>query len=176
MVAFALWNMSRWTLGVAMSNVRWPIFISGIGSGLIFPTMSAATLACVERERMGYAASLYNMMRNTGSAIGISLVSNMLNSRQQIHQSNLVQRVSIFDAWKIDQAAPHMSGAIQPHLIQGMATNQVQGFGMLYATIQQQAALMSYNDIYRMLAMLAALFIPAFLLLRRGRGAAVPAH
>ena len=36
---------------------------------------------------MGYAASLYNMMRNTGSAIGISLVTNMLSSREQIHQS-----------------------------------------------------------------------------------------
>ena len=51
--------------------------------------MSAATLACVSKERMGYAASLYNMMRNTGSAIGISLVTNMLNSREQTHQAYL---------------------------------------------------------------------------------------
>jgi hypothetical protein len=38
---------------------------------------------------MGYAASLYNMMRNTGSAIGISLVTNLLNSREQMHQAYL---------------------------------------------------------------------------------------
>ena len=176
-VAYAMWSMSRWTLGVGMSNVTLPILISGVGSGLIFPTMSAATLACVERERMGYAASLYNMMRNTGSAIGISLVTNMLNSREQIHQSYLTEHFTIFDAWKLDRAAPSAPGALHLGLIQGMATSQHQGFGMIYSTIQTQATLMAYNDIYRMMAILAALFVPAFLLLRKMRpGASAPAH
>ena len=56
-----------------------------VGSGLVFPTMSASTLACVERERMGYAASLYNMVRNTG--------------RQQV-QSYLAQRFTPFTAYQ----------------------------------------------------------------------------
>src|SRR5271154_7252066 len=83
LMAYALWSMSPWTLDVGISYVRFAMILSGLGSGLIFPAMSAATLACVARERMGYAASLYNMMRNTGSAIGISLVINLLNSREQ---------------------------------------------------------------------------------------------
>src|SRR5262249_39720245 len=62
-LAIALWWMSEWTLGISTSTVRFAMILSGLGSGLIFPAMSAATLACVEKERMGYAASLYNMMR-----------------------------------------------------------------------------------------------------------------
>ena len=46
-LACALWSMSGWTLGVGISNVRWPMIMSGFGSGLIFPVMSASTLACV---------------------------------------------------------------------------------------------------------------------------------
>jgi DHA2 family multidrug resistance protein len=46
-LAMALWMMSHWTLSVAIGNVRWPMIFSGFGSGLIFPAMSAATLACV---------------------------------------------------------------------------------------------------------------------------------
>jgi hypothetical protein len=42
------------------------------GFGMIFPPCSAAAIACVPRERMGYAASLYDMMRNTGAAVGIA--------------------------------------------------------------------------------------------------------
>ena len=145
-------------------------FLSGVGGGLIFPTMSAATLACVERERMGNAASLYAMMRNTGSAVGISLVSNMLNSHQQIHQTYLGQHVTIFDAWKLDQAGSQMPGAPPMHLINGMITHQVQGFGLIYANVQRQAALMTYNDIYRMLAFMAMLLIPVFLLLKKSTG------
>ena len=173
--AFALWEMARWPLDVATRDLVVPIFVSGVGGGLIFPTMSAATLACVERERMGYAASLYNMMRNTGSALGISLVTNLLSSREQLHQSRLTEHFTRFDAWRMDRTAPLLPGAPHSDLIHGLAIHQIQGFGRIYALIQQQATLMAYNDIYRLLAGLSLLFVPAFLLLRRARGGAVTA-
>jgi DHA2 family multidrug resistance protein len=176
-LAYSLWTMGHWTLDVGPQNMLLPIFVSGLGGGLIFPTMSAATLACVDRERMGYAASLYAMMRNTGSAIGISLVTNLLNSHQQIHQSYLAEHVTIFDAWKLDHAGSHMPGAPQMHLLNGLITHQPQGFGLIYANLQRQAALMTYNDIYRMLAIIAALLIPTFLLLKKAKaGGAAAAH
>ncbi|HTO69102.1 MAG TPA: DHA2 family efflux MFS transporter permease subunit [Myxococcota bacterium] len=165
----ALWAMSEWTLGVSSREVMLPIFVSGFAGGLIFPTMSASTLACVERERMGYAASLYNMMRNTGSAIGISVVSNLLVSRSQVHQAYLVQHFTDYDAWKLSHPATGMAGAPHWDLAEGLAKHQLQGFGMVYHSIQQQAALMAYNDIYRMLAGIAVVFVPAFLLLRKAR-------
>jgi len=175
-LAAALWSMSRWTLGVGIENARWPMIMSGFGSGLIFPAMSAATLACVSRERMGYASSLYNMMRNTGSAIGISLVTNLLNSREQMHQAYLTEHFTPFRAWQLDQAAPLMPGAPHFNLAQGLVTHQLQGFGMMSADVQQQASLLAYNDIYRMLAMTAVFFIPAFLLLKRTLSKAAAAH
>jgi DHA2 family multidrug resistance protein len=177
LLGYALWRMAHWTLGVGTSNVVFPMVLSGLASGLIFPVMSAATLACVERERMGYAASLYNMMRNTGSAVGISLVTNLLNSLQQVHQSYLTEHFTIFDAWKLDRAAPVMPGSPHPNMVQGLITNHVQGFGVTYHAIQQQASLLAYNDIYRMLALVAVCFAPTFLLLSRARGVSgAPAH
>ena len=149
---------------------------SGFGSGLIFPAMSASTLACVAKERMGYAASLYNMMRNTGSAIGISLVTNLLNSHEQMHQAYLGEHFTTFNAWQLDQAAPRMPGSPQINLMHGLVTNQPQGFGMVYETVQQQASLLAFNDIYRLLATAAAVFIPAFLLLKKARGKPATAH
>jgi DHA2 family multidrug resistance protein len=167
LLATALWSMSHWTLSVSMTQVRGAMILSGLGSGLIFPAMSAATLACVEKERMGYAASLYNMMRNTGSAIGISLVTNLLSSHEQMHQAYLANHVTVFDAWRLDNAPAHMPGALRLNLIGGLTEHHAQGFGVLYQAVQQQASLLAYNDIYRMLAMMAALSVPAFLLLKR---------
>jgi DHA2 family multidrug resistance protein len=175
-LAYALWMMSEWSLDVSMNEVYWPMICSGIGSGLIFPAMSAATLACVSKERMGYAASLYNMMRNTGSAIGISLVTNMLNSREQIHQAYLSQHVTSLNAWQLDQMAPRMPGSPQLGLMHGLITNHPQGFGVVYQGLQQQASLLAYNDLYRTLATAAALFIPAFLLLKRSGSKPPAAH
>jgi DHA2 family multidrug resistance protein len=168
--AASLFAMSEWTLGVSSREVMVPIFFSGLASGMIFPTLSASTLACVERERMGYAASLYNMMRNTGSAIGISVVSNLLVSRSQVHQAQLGQHFTGYEAWQLSHPGRQLAGVPHWNLMEGLVTHQLQGFGMIYHAIQQQAALMAYNDIYRMLAFVAAAFIPAFLVLRRTAG------
>ena len=75
LMAMSLWTMSKWNLSVSTWVVIWPSIMMGVGMGLIFPTLSAATLSVVSRERMGYAASLYNMMRNAGAAIGISYMT-----------------------------------------------------------------------------------------------------
>jgi DHA2 family multidrug resistance protein len=175
-LAYALWTMSLWSLDVSMSDVYWPMIYSGFGSGLIFPAMSAATLACVSKERMGYAASLYNMMRNTGSAIGVSLVTNLLNSREQLHQAYLGEHVTSLNAWQLDQMGPRMPGSPALDLIHGVITNQPRGFGMIYESLQHQASLLAYNDMYRTLAMAAAVFIPAFLLLKKASGKPAAAH
>jgi MFS transporter, DHA2 family, multidrug resistance protein len=175
-LAYALGMMSRWSLDVSMNNVYWPMICSGFGSGLIFPAMSAATLACVSRERMGYAASLYNMMRNTGSAIGISLVTNLLNSREQLHQAYLGQHVTTFSAWQLDLTRPQMPGSPSLHLMQGLIASQPRGFGIVYEAVQRQASLLAYNDLYRMLATAAAFSIPAFLLLKKTSGKSTTAH
>jgi DHA2 family multidrug resistance protein len=168
LMGYSLWSMGHWNLEIGMTNVIFPMMLSGVASGLIFPTMSAAALACVERERMGHAASLYNMTRNTGSAIGISLVTNLLNSRLQVHQSYLGEHFTIFQAWKLDAATPGRMPGVPPiGLMQGMTLNHPRGFGMIYRTIQQQSSLLAFNDIYRLLAIMAIVFAPTFLLLKR---------
>ena len=176
-LTYSVWSMGQWTLAVGITSVRSAMILSGLGSGLIFPALSAASLACVEKERMGYAASLYNMMRNTGSAIGISLVSNLLNSHEQVHQAYLTQHFTAFDAWRLDlTSSSQMPGSPRFGLVQGVIVHHTQGFGLMYQTIQRQASLLAYNDIYRMLALIAALFIPAFLLLRKTAGKSEGAH
>jgi MFS transporter, DHA2 family, multidrug resistance protein len=177
LMGFALWSMGHWNLEISLSNVIFPMMLSGVASGLIFPIMSASALACVERERMGYAASLYNMTRNTGSAIGISLVTNLLNSRLQLHQSYLAEHFTIFQAWQLDAAAPaRMPGAPGVGLMHGLTINQPQGLGMMYRTIQQQASLLAFNDIYRLLATMALVFVPAFLFLKQLRAGSSAGH
>jgi hypothetical protein len=47
---------------------------------------------------------------------------------------------------------------------------------MVYQVVQRQASLLAYNDIYRMLALTAALFAPGFLLLRRSRATGSAGH
>jgi MFS transporter, DHA2 family, multidrug resistance protein len=162
LASYATWQMAGWNLQVSMESILWPVLLFGCGS-LGWPTLSAAAVSCVPRERMGYAASLYNMMRNTGAAIGISLVGNLLTARQQVHQTYLVQHFSVFDAWKMSSRMPTVPGGIHMNVIPSLTAGHQQGLGMVYSTIQAQAMLLAYNDIYRVLAIAMALLIPWFI-------------
>ena len=60
--------------------------------------------------------------------------------------------------------------------MKGLIRHQFEGYGMMQGMLQQQASLLAYNDIYRILAMMAAMFIPAFLFLKKSRSRAGAAH
>jgi MFS transporter, DHA2 family, multidrug resistance protein len=177
LMTIGLWKMAGWNLQVGIWEVIWPGAILGFGLGLCFPILSAAALSCVPREKLGYAASLYNMMRNTGAAVGIAYMTNILISHQQIHQSYLVEHFSVFDAWRLG-SMPHRAGLPALGYLPQMITGRKQGFGLIYGVIQAQSSMLAFNDIYRILAAIAILMIPSFLILKGAKPTTdnLPAH
>jgi DHA2 family multidrug resistance protein len=181
----SLWYMAHWTLQVGYWQVLWPTVMFAAGFSSIFPPLAAATLSCVERERMGYAASLFSMIRNTGAAVGISGLTAMLVSHQQIHQSYLVEHFSVFDAWRLGIAPGRMPGG-HLHLLPGQLGAQKHGLAMVYGMVQAQASMLAFNDIYRLMMWTTIIAIPPLLLLwlwqnskvarAPGAGAAAMAH
>jgi MFS transporter, DHA2 family, multidrug resistance protein len=171
LVTIGCWFTAHFDLQASMGSIIWPTMLMGFGFGMIFPPSSAAAISCVSRERMGYAASLYNMMRNTGAAIGIAWMTNSLVSLQQLHQSRLVEHFSVFDAWKMSNAGRLMPGSPTFGLLPQMITGQKQSLGMVYGAIQAQSGMLSFNDIYRILTLIALIMIPSFLFLRGAQSA-----
>ena len=159
LMALALWAMSGWNLEVSMRNVLWPNAVMGLGLGLIFPTVSALSFSGVKPERLGFASSLYNMMRNTGAAVGIAYMTASLVAHEQIYQSRLTEHFSVFDAWRLQNAAPPMPGS------PGFIIGHSQSLGLVYGLIQAQASMLAFNDIYRTLAAATLVAIPLFLLM-----------
>ena len=143
-----------------------PAMVLGLGFGMIFPALSAATLSCVPRERMGYASSLYNMMRNTGAAIGIAYMTSTLVRHQQIHQA--LSRAALLGLRCVadEQSRGVSAGRADVSSADQMVTGQKQGLGMVYGMIQPQAAMLAFDDLYRILALMAIVMVPSFLLFR----------
>ncbi len=166
LIAIGCWFTAGFNVQSSMWAIVWPTTIMGFGFGMIFPPSSAAAISSVSPERMGYASSLYNMMRNTGAAIGIAWMTNALISDQQLHQSYLVEHFSAFEAWELTNRGPLMAGSPSFRYVPQLITGQKQGFGMIYGAVQAQAAMLSFNDIYRILALVALIMVPSFLLLR----------
>jgi MFS transporter, DHA2 family, multidrug resistance protein len=176
LASLGAWLTSGWNLGISAWTVVWNRTVMSLGFGMIFPNTSAAALSCVPPQRVGYASSLFNMLRNTGAAIGIAFMTNTLLSRQQVHQSRLVEHFSVFDAWRLHNMSPHLPGSPAFNYLPQLPAAHQQ-LGILYGAVQAQSAMLSFNDIYWVIAIAMIPLIPLCLLLPTSkRGSAAPAH
>ena len=160
LVAFAMWEMSGLNLASDVRRIVWPTVVQGVGTGLIFPGLSAAALSSMEKFKMGRAASLYSVTRNLGAAIGTSYLTTLLIHREQVNQSHLVEHITVF-------TLPHMQMPGGVNMGHEFAMGHKHGMMMLYEMVQRQAMMLSFNDIYRILTVLMLVLVPTFLFLRR---------
>jgi DHA2 family multidrug resistance protein len=169
LASIGLWCMAQWSLDVSMHVVIVDSILLGSGLGMLFPVLAAAGFSGLRRENMGDAASLFNLMRNTGAALGISYLTNMLVKYEQVHQSRLAEHLSVFEAWRLGQRGSLMPGSPPFHFMGQLVTGRKQGLGMVYGMMTSQAAILSFDDLYRIMAVLMLAMVPVFLGLRRAR-------
>ncbi len=60
------------------SDIVWPGVIQGLGLGLVFVPLSAATFATLTPQMRAEGTAFYSLIRNIGSSIGISMVQTLL--------------------------------------------------------------------------------------------------
>ncbi|MCX7281089.1 MAG: DHA2 family efflux MFS transporter permease subunit, partial [Alphaproteobacteria bacterium] len=86
LMIWSLWAMTGWTPSINVGAVIWVTFVQGAGMGLVFVPMNMVAFATLTPEQRTDGVGLSNLMRNIGSAIGVSLTSTILiNSVQEIH-------------------------------------------------------------------------------------------
>lgn len=91
-LGFALFAIARlWfgqvNLGIGQWTFVWAILISGFGSGCVFVPLSTTAMAFLKN---GNASGLYNLLRNIGGSIGISIVNTIVARHEQLHRNELV--------------------------------------------------------------------------------------
>jgi MFS transporter, DHA2 family, multidrug resistance protein len=145
----------------------------GVGFPLIFVSITTASYQGLRPDKTGQAAALINMARNTGGSIGVSLVSNVLWDRQQLHQARLVEH-AVPSSVQYQDTLQHMTtyflgqGSLLPQARQ-------QAIDWIGQQVQLQASFLSYMDAFWVLALIALTAAPLGLALRKvtlGRAAA----
>ncbi|HEV2698806.1 MAG TPA: DHA2 family efflux MFS transporter permease subunit [Terriglobales bacterium] len=171
--AGAMFMVSTFSLTVGFWNFWWPLMLQGAGLGLIFVPLTTVTNDPVPRERMGNATSIFNVMRNIGASIGISTVETLQFRRIQAHINVLGQHVT--QSNQHTQSA--LAGLKQVFISRGAdpitATHRAQG--ALWGMLQQQAAMLAYNDVFRFLGGMFLLMLPLLFLMQKARGGKGPA-
>jgi DHA2 family multidrug resistance protein len=166
LLAFSATWMSRLTFDVAWSNIAFVTFMNGLANPLIFIALSTMSFATLRREQMGGATGIYNLMRNLGGSVGISLVTTLLARRAQLHQNVLVGKMTPYDP-VFQQRLEALRQTLTPKV--GPSAAAQQALAILYRTLVSQATLLAFVDNFRLLTVLAVCSIPLAMLLKRVR-------
>jgi MFS transporter, DHA2 family, multidrug resistance protein len=139
-------------LGIGPWTLLVPIIFTGFTLSFVFVPLATITVATIPNEKMGNATGLFNMLRNIGGSIGISIATTSLVRRAAAHQMVLVANLSPSNA--VMQQKSAMIAAYLGRQI-GPPGARPGAFGEIYGLLQQQSALLSYVDLFRWTAVLA---------------------
>ena len=157
--AYAMWDMTGWTKDVSQWQIIETGFIQGAGLGFLFVPLSVVTFSTLSAEHRGDATGLYNLSRNIGSSVGISVVTALLTENVQVNHADIARYVTPFN---------HMFGL--PNVARMLDPMTAPGRAALDELITVQASMISYMDDFRLLMLMAFVAMPLVLLLKKAAG------
>lgn len=145
-----MFAFTRLSLNAGYWNFFWPQFTQGIALGLLFVPLTTITMSFIPKEKMGNATSMFNLLRNLGGGIGIAMVTSMQSRFTQVHLNSLVKHVTPYDL----QASAAMQGIAANLQAKGSpaATAAHQSYIAMFGTVLRQATILTYLEIFMMLA------------------------
>ena len=170
-MAYSLWLMSHFNLETGFYAVSYPRLIQGIGMGLFFVPLSAATYVNIPREETGNASGVFNLLRNLGGSFGVAFSSTVLAQRAQVHQTFLAEHVTPYNP-----VFQMHSEKIQQWLESSYpaAANQTGVLSVVYREVLRQASMLAFNDTFWLLAIITAVLVFFTPIFKRPKRAALP--
>jgi DHA2 family multidrug resistance protein len=173
--AASLW-FGEVNLSIGQWTFLWAILISGFGSGCVFVPLSTTAMAFLKNEEIGNASGLYNLLRNIGGSIGISVVNTIVSRHEQVHRNELAgslspARVTVHDTLLEMQQYLSTRGASSTDAMH-------QAYGLINQSLTGQARLWSYVDDFRYMALMCFFCVPIVFALKKAvrKGPAGAAH
>lgn len=164
LIAFSMWEMTLFNLNITAWDIIWTGMVQGIGLGFIFVPLSAITFATLNPVYRNEGTSMFSLLRNIGSSIGISVVTTYLSQRTQINHAAFADYINPFS---LGLRLAEQEGVVNTHSSLGVS--------VLNASVEAQAATLGYLQDFRLMMWVTLCALPLVFLLQGPRKAAARA-
>src|SRR4030081_2920470 len=93
-LSLSLFHMTTFDLNVDFHTVMMARVYQAAGLAFLFVPINTAAYAFLPRDKNNAASGLMNLARNIGGSVGISIVTTMLDRRQQYHLNRMSSHLS----------------------------------------------------------------------------------
>lgn len=162
-LGFGLLQMATWTPDIDRFTIVWVTMVQGFALGMIFVPLQVLAFATMPPQYRTDGAAFFSLVRNVGSAVGISVTTFILSNATQIAHARIAETLTPFN--RIMQSG----GAY-------LFWNTAQGRGRaaLNGEVTRQAMQIAYAHDFLLLALVTIPPTLLLLLMRRPPRQAAP--
>ena len=168
-VAISVWQMTAFAPVMTEMPFITTGIIQGFGFGFVFMPLNMLAFATLPAQLRTLGASVFSLVRNIGSAIGISIMVSTLANSIQVNHAELGERLTPF----------RQMPATSPIAEAALAAGDPRLLTQLNGLVSQQSAFIAYLDDFKLMMIVTLCAIPLVFLLRRSavaRSAVAAAH
>jgi MFS transporter, DHA2 family, multidrug resistance protein len=165
MICYSMWRMIGWTPDVDEWSLGLATFTQGVGLGFVFIPLQVVAFATLAPDLRGDGTALFSLIRNVGSALGISISSFLLAQGTQIMHARIAEAVTPFNRnLQTGGAFLLWNSAAAP------------GKAALNAEVTRQASIIAYANDFKFMLFVCMASALLLLLLRRPPASKVAAE
>ncbi|KLU61011.1 multidrug export protein EmrB [Peptococcaceae bacterium CEB3] len=174
-LAFNSYSMSRVTLETSTATITLLLMVRGLGVGFLMAPVQLVGLNAVPKEMTADASALLSTVKQIGSAVGITLITSVMQQRSTLDYANLAGQVNTFNPNSVD-----LFKMLQGLFLQNgtsAAGAKTGAVSLLYSAVVKQATMQALNDTMLVITAITIMIILPTLLLKgseRREGEAAP--
>ena len=127
------------------SAIMVPLYLRGLGMGIIYSALLAVSLIDIPKEKMAQASGINNVVRQLGGSFGVAILATFLTTRVNYH-SQLYGGVLDANTPVYQSTIKKTSESIVHHTGNSMAVAKKQSNNMIVANVNKQAFIEGIND------------------------------
>lgn len=159
--AISLWQMAGMSPQADSRIIIESGVIQGFGTGLAYVSLTIVAFATLPQKYRNEGTAFFNLTRNIGSSVGISVIQAYVTSGTARAHATLTEHIT-----------PYNVLATQPQVYSQM--DSTSGLMSLNQQVTTQASWISYLNAFHLMMILTALTIPLILLARRAKQSGGP--
>lgn len=161
MFGFSCYVNTHMTVDYGGQQLILSMVLRAIGSPFIMVPLSLVAMKHISKIDTPDASTLTNVMRNLGGAFSIAIIATLLDNKTREHLAHI--RESVTSVSQLGWQTLHQQQAFFIQAGSDAATAMHQAQASLLGTMQRDAAIMAYNDVF--LVMTAFLGLAAVMIL-----------
>lgn len=173
--SLVMFNLQHINPNSNSETLFYPLLWRGVGTVMMFLPLSLATLGPLPKQDISAGSGFYNLTRQLGGSIGIAILTTVLAQREAFHRAILVEKISGYDT-ATNQRLSELAAGLQSRGIDAVQA-QNQALAIINQTVNTQAAILSFEDIFWLVGIAFLVSLPLLLLLGKKKpGVIASAH